>query len=87
VAYIQLRVCPPARLVVKLLQGLDIVQIQKRECECRVLDGPALWETGPKGRNELDCMRGKGVRGGCSCIELRIRAPARLLVSRVVKEP
>ena len=31
-------------------------------CEDRVLDGPASWEKGSKGRNWLDCIRGKGVR-------------------------
>ena len=32
------------------------------DCEDRVLDGPASGEKGSKGRNELDCIRGKGVR-------------------------
>ena len=31
-------------------------------CEDRVLGGPASGEKGSKGRNELDCIRGKGVR-------------------------
>ena len=31
-------------------------------CKDRVLDGPASGEEGSKGRNWLDCIRGKGVR-------------------------
>ena len=31
-------------------------------CENRVLDGLASGEKGSKGRNKLDCIRGKGAR-------------------------
>jgi len=40
-------------------------------CEDRVLDGPALGEKGSKGRNQLDCIRGKGVRVGGNCLAER----------------
>ena len=40
-----------------------IVLSRHRHCEGRVLDGPASGGKGSKGRNELDCIRGKGVRG------------------------
>jgi len=38
-----------------------------RLCEDRVLDGPASGGKGSKGRNELDCIRGKGVRSQSLC--------------------
>jgi hypothetical protein len=31
-------------------------------CDDRDLDGPASGDKGSKGRNELNCIRGKGVR-------------------------
>ena len=56
------------------LQGIGW---RDERCEDRVLDRPASGNKGSKGRNELDCIRGKG--GGLSGA-YRVLVDATLLV-------